>query len=180
MPEIKPCTRCNGSGTEPDALSAAYAILIDRIDDAGIIDALKDSLRIGVHCLYEVATGRIDEKDARIADLTVVLRHILGRFPAEMGGASAYATGSTFWDYEDVRTWRKVLGEPVAAPWPWGIRPRGGTRREGSAVTAYPLPKARHPVLKAVFWIAILALGVAVGSLRGGTPLVVEDGRLRT
>ena len=46
-------------------------------------------------------------------------------------------------------------------------------------MTSYPVPKARHPVTKAVLILACIALGVAIGSLRGGTPLVVEDGRLR-
>ena len=47
-------------------------------------------------------------------------------------------------------------------------------------MTAYPVPKARHPVLRAVLIVACIALGIAIGSLRAGTPLVVEDGRLRT
>ncbi len=46
-------------------------------------------------------------------------------------------------------------------------------------MTAYPVPKARHPVLRAVLIAACIALGVAIGSLRGGRPPIVEDERLR-
>jgi hypothetical protein len=94
----KPCVRCNGSGTEPDAIAEAVAELSDVIRDSLIGVGAKDKIAAGVAKLRDVARDR-----------EALLDEILGRFAdAPDDGHHAAAT---HWAVQvpvaDIQSWRK-------------------------------------------------------------------------
>lgn len=108
---LNPCTRCNGSGTEPGEISvalddlarAANAITAGAASDRELARQGKDLLTA-----IEVYRGACA---ARITSLEAALRDILGRFPERRAQQGTHQLLQV--PNEDVTNWRKVLdGEP--------------------------------------------------------------------
>jgi hypothetical protein len=99
MTEPKPCTRCNGSGTEPDPLNDAWTALqqaIDRVYD--------ESQRRGVR---GAAARHRELADARITILEAALRDMLGGFEPQLGMRGTHQILQV--PNEDIDNWRKIL-----------------------------------------------------------------------
>jgi hypothetical protein len=100
IPPRKPCVRCNGSGTEPDAIAEAVAELAAVISDAPIGIGAKDKLAAAVARLRDVARER-----------EALLDEILGRFADAPDDDGRRGIAATHWAVQvpvaDIQSWRE-------------------------------------------------------------------------
>jgi hypothetical protein len=100
VPPRKPCSRCNGSGTEPDAIAEAVAELADMIRDIPVGVGAKDKLAAGVARLRDVARER-----------EALLDEILGRFSDAPDDDGRRGIAATHWVVQvpvaDIQSWRE-------------------------------------------------------------------------
>ena len=100
MEGMKPCTRCNGSGTEPDPVTEAARELAATITSADISEGARGVLSRAATDLEAAAFKAISEKDA-------LLDEILGVIGPQHGDH----VRATHWVVQvpvaDIRSWRE-------------------------------------------------------------------------
>ena len=104
---MKPCTRCNGSGTEPDAVTEAARELAATIHSADISEGTRGILCRAATDFEGAAFKAISEREA-------LLDEILGRFgmaPAPAAGDDGHSPFATHWMVQvpvaDIQSWRE-------------------------------------------------------------------------
>lgn len=102
---MKPCTRCNGSGTEPDAVTEAARELAATIHSADISEGARGILCRAVTDFEGAAFKAISEREA-------LLDEILGRFDMAPAPADRHSEhGPTTWIVQvpvaDIQSWRE-------------------------------------------------------------------------
>ena len=113
MSDPKPCTRCHGSGTEPDPvqtalldLAAAIETLASGAESDRELRQQADQARVALAAFRSAAGRAADGQAARIASVETALRDILGHFdgPALLGEVTMWRA-----DNKDVEAWRRIL-----------------------------------------------------------------------
>ena len=105
----KPCTRCHGSGTEPDRARQEWDRIRTHIAAANLPDELDKQLHYDAFNMRSAHLAVEEEQQARITFLEAALRDILSRFREPYQGSVQLLQVPN----EDLRGWRVVLdGRP--------------------------------------------------------------------